>query len=333
MIRELKLFLFSRDIFPVLLALLSLFLFTVKYWKIDLQNKSKEMGSRTFTKLLAWGVENNRKRVQKERIGLKQRKVVKLYQRILGSVIEAYEIKITVENFTVFFIVLWFVLVSVLYWTIENLLMAVLIATPAVAAVFAAIVTSSKSKIKARDTAVMDFLDIICPLIGRGVTATFERNIAAADPRIRGHIQTYINQRKFSTIAVERAMDELAEKLGPRFHEFARKAKNYEYNAREGDAEAFMDVVEMNKLIRMFEVRSEALFERKNQDMLARILIIILLALYANYVGISAEFMQGSGIAHIINSVVVCFCLIIYAGNQIVQITARVNDDEFTEEA
>ncbi|WP_166244914.1 hypothetical protein [Paenibacillus turpanensis] len=328
MIRELKDFLFSPDVLPYLLALFAFFLFTVKYWKIDLRKQSTDIGAGVFRKLIALGVENHRKRVQLEQIGVKQNKYKRAYRSILKNVIEAYELRITVEHFTIFLMSLWVLFLALLVWIIEDIFLSVLIATPAIVALFALIVTSAKERIRHRDNIVMDFLDVVCPLIRRGVTATFERNLDAASPHIRGHIQTYINQRKFSTITVDKAMDDLAEKLGPRFYEFARKAKVFEQNAREGDAESFMDIVEMNKLIRTFDLRADALFERKKQDMLGRIAIIIVVAIYANYFGISAEFMKETAFGLVVNCLVVVACLTIYAGSQLVQITAKVADEE-----
>jgi hypothetical protein len=328
MITELKRFLFSPDILPYVLAFTAFFLFTVKYWKVDLRTASADLGARAFRKLIEVGAQNHRKRVQLEQIGVKQNKYKRAYRRILKNVIEAYELRITVEHFTIFFVVLWILFLAILLWLIEDLFLSVLIATPAVVAVFAWIVTSARERIRKRDDIVMDFLDVVCPLIRRGVTATFERNLEAAHPRIRGYIQTYINQRKFSTITVEKAMDDLAEKLGPRFYEFARKAKVYEQTAREGDAESFMDIVEMNKLIRTFELKADALFERKRQDMYGRIAIIIVLAIYANYFGISAEFMRETALGLIVNCFVVVACLVIYSGSQLVQITAKAADEE-----
>lgn len=328
MIKELKQLLFSPDVLPYVLACLAFFLFTVKYWRIDWRKRAGEVGAAAFRKLIAIGVENHRKQVQLEQIGVKQNKYKRAYRSILKNVIEAYELRITVEHFTIFLIILWFLFMVVLVWVIEDLFLSILIATPAIVAVFAWIVTSAKERIRQRDSIVMDFLDVVCPLIRRGVTATFERNLEAASPRIRGHIQTYINQRKFSTITIERAMDDLAEKLGPRFYDFARKAKIYEQNAREGDAESFMDIVEMNKLIRTFDLKADALFERKRQDMYGRIAIIIVLAIYANYFGISAQFMKETAVGLIVNCLVVVACLTIYSGSQLVQITAKVADEE-----
>lgn len=320
---------FSPQFIPVILLLVGIALGAIKYFQINLLKSAEKVSASVLMNLLKRDSERQRKQIQSERIGIKQNKYLKTYRTLLRGVIDSFRIPVSVENFTTFFILFWLTLTFVITWVWESVVLSLMISTPAVVALFAFILVLSKGRIEARDNAVMSFLDIICPLISgsKGVKVTIREHLESSDPIIKDHLQEFVNKTMVLNMDFNDCIDELCEKLGPRFYAFADKARVYEYYERDGMAESFMSIIEDNKYHRTLVMRNSEMYSKKNFEMFGRIGVILVLDIYANFYGITAEFMQGTYVGKITNALTILVCLSIFAVSQMVQLGIKIHDD------
>jgi hypothetical protein len=309
------------NIVPVIVFTIAFAFFTLKFWGLSLGKGISRASNRAKLGLEKIDSQKLRNQWQLERIGVQQNKYYRVYHLMLSGVIESYGlVNMTVFKFNVLFIMTGIITGAISLWWTSSLVLSTLIALPAVAAIFAAIVAGSKSRVRALNLRVMNFLDNVCPLMKKGLLSSFEDSVGTAHPSIRGHIQTCINRMRVQGVPVRVAMTELSDKLGVTFTEFARKAIVYEEDQQEGMAESFIDITEVNKSTRINMIHNESLFSRVNIDMYGRIGVIVFVCLMANFYGMTAKFMQTSFLGQLTNSLTVFCCILIYVISQLMQV-------------
>ncbi|MEO2202455.1 hypothetical protein ABGV42_01710 [Paenibacillus pabuli] len=311
----------NPDFVPIMLFLLAFVIFTFKFWGISLSRGISRITGQARTGLERIDSQKLRNQWQLERIGVQQNKYYRVYSLMLSGVIESYGLRnMTVFKFNVLFAMVGVIATAASIWFTENIVLALMIALPTVAAIFAAIVAGSKSRVRALNLNVMTFLDNVCPLMPKGLISAFEDSINVAHPSIRPHIQTTLNKIKVQGVPVRVAMTELAEKLGITFTDFAQKAIIFEEDQQEGAAESFMDITEVNKSTRINMINNEKLFSKVNTDMYGRVGVIAFVCLLANFYGMTSEFMRTTFLGQLTNSLTIFCCILIFVVSQLMQV-------------
>lgn len=127
-----------------------------------------------------------------------------------------------------------------------------------------------------RVAAIMDALDLICPLIEtNGVTRSIEISIEYMDPMIQKYFEEFIIHVREQNYYFSEAIGLLTKDLGPVFNDFAQKAVIYNENPVEGSADIFLDVIDSNADMRMINEMKKREFEKINMEFIGSFLVII----------------------------------------------------------
>lgn len=128
-----------------------------------------------------------------------------------------------------------------------------------------------------RVVAIMDALDLICPLIEtNGVTRSVEICTEYMDPMVQKYFEEFILRIREQNYYFKEAIELLTRDLGPVFKDFAKKAIIYNENPVEGSADIFLDVIDANADMRMILELKKREFDKINFDFVGSFMVIAL---------------------------------------------------------
>lgn len=128
-----------------------------------------------------------------------------------------------------------------------------------------------------RVVAIMDALDLICPLIEtNGVTRSIEICTEYMDPMVQKYFEEFILRVREQNYYFKEAMELLTRDLGTVFKDFAKKAVIYNENPVEGSADIFLDVIDANADMRMILELKKREFDKINFEFVGSFMVIAL---------------------------------------------------------
>jgi hypothetical protein len=282
---------------------------------------SKDIAEKTLRIRLQKDSEKTRKRDQLHRIGKGESSYVKKYRMAVTSIKIALGLSfLSVENFTTAFVMFGIIVWGLCSFLLNNIFLGFLIAVPSIFALLAFLLVITKKKIRANDNAVMDALDSICPTVNLGITNSIKANMASYSRRIKPHFEWFLGSIEFQGYEFNEAMDELAKRLGPRFDEFANKAKIFDEHYKAGMEDIFKDIVEQNNDVRSDNSELDVIFSRKNQDMLMVAGLLVGFLIYMYVTPLTRDFMVNTFWGTLIAAIEVSLLVFIYAINQFLQV-------------
>lgn len=310
-------------------TIVCLIVLTVVHFQISVVDKAKTAADKAFSYRFKIDNEKTRKREQLTKIGKKESLWVVKYRMAVTSVKIALNVTfLSVENFTTMFIVFGLMVWGVASFLLNNVALGFLLAVPSVFAALAFLLVLTKKKIRANDNAVMDALDAICPSVNLGIQKAISTNMSSFDRRIVHHFEWFNTATTLQGYDFAEAMDELAVRLGPRFNEFANKAKVFDEYYRAGMEDIFKDIIEANNDTRSDNVELDELFAKKNQDLL---MVSALLGSFLGYMYVSPltkDFMLDSFWGQLVTAVEVSLLVLIYSVSQLLQVDIPDIDTE-----
>lgn len=311
------------------LVIVSLAILTVVHFKINVAGMAKEVADDLITKRLRIDKEKTRKREQLSKLGKKENIYVLKYRMAVSSIKIALNVNfLSVENFTSIFMLFGLLVWGVLSFFLNNIFLGFLVVIPAMMAFLAFLLVITKKRIRANDNVVMDALDAICPTIDIGVDNSIRANMSSYDKRIKHHFEWYLAAREFQGYLLPDAMDELARRLGPRFNDFAEKAKLYDEHYRAGMEDIFKDIIESNNDARSDNMELDEMFEKRNADLLMTAGLLVGFLTYMLFVPLSSEFMLGTFWGKLVISIEISMLVLIYAITQLLQVDIPDIDEE-----
>lgn len=291
---------------------------------------AKEASEKALKHRLRVDREKTRKREQLSKIGKKESVYIKKYRMAVTSIKIALNLSfLSVENFTTLFILFGFVVWAIASFLLNNVFLGFLVSVPSILAFLSFLLVITKRKIRANDNAVMDALDAICPMVNVGIENAIRMNLESFDRRIRHHFEWFISAVRFQGYDFNEAIDELAVRLGPRFDEFARKAKIFEENYREGMEDIFKDIIEMNNDVRSDNMEMDEISRRVNNKLLTISCLLIGFLGYMYIAPSTRTFMLDTFLGSLVSAIEVSLLILIYAVSQLMQVEIPdVEDDD-----
>lgn len=313
----------------VCISLVSLLVFTLVHFKINVSGMIKNGVDVALDYRLRSDNEKAKKREQLNKMGKKQHLYIRKYRMAVTSIKIALGLTfLSVENFTTLFLVFGGVIWVVASFLLNNPVLGFLIAVPSVFAFLAFLLVITKKKIRANDNAVMDALDAICPTVNMGIVNAVKMNRDSYDRRVKYHFDWFLGAIEFKGYSFDEAIDELANRLGPRFNEFSHKAKIFEEHYKDGMEDIFKDIVEQNNDVRTDNAELDEIFRKKNQDLLLTALLLVSFLGYMYIIPLTREFMVDSFLGTLTAAMEVSMLILIYAVSQLMQVDIPEVEEE-----
>lgn len=174
-----------------------------------------------------------------------------------------------------------------IYMYTHSVLMGILSYPIILVQVMAILYLLSRLSHEQRVIAIMDSLDLICPLIEtNGVTRSIEISIEYMDPMVQKYFEEFILHVKEQNYYFGEAMNLLCKDLGHVFLDFAKKAIIYNENPVEGSADIFLDVIDSNADMRMVLELKRREFEKINFEYVGSFLVIMFFVIIMMYINV-----------------------------------------------
>lgn len=303
------------------MTIAALAIVTVVHFKINVASMSKDVAEKALTSRLKKDSEKHRKREQMTKIGKDESSYVKKYRMAVTSIKIAMGLSfLSIENFTTMFMLFGVAVWGICSFLLNNPFLGFLIAVPSIFALLAFLLVLTKKKIRANDNAVMDALDSICPTVNLGITNAIKSNMSSYNRKIKHHFEWFLGSIEFQGYGFNEAMDELAQRLGPRFDEFSHKAKIFDEHYKAGMEDIFKDIIEQNNDVRSDNSELDVLYGKKNQDMLMVAGLLVGFLIYMYITPLTSEFMIDTFWGTLLSAIVVSLLVLIYAINQFLQV-------------
>lgn len=311
------------------LTIILIMVLTILHFQINVSALVKDNADKAFEYRLRLDNEKTRKREQLQKIGKSEGIWQQKYRMAVSSIKIALGLTfLSVENFTTLFLIFGFLIFVVASFLLNNLFFGFLIAVPSIFALLAFLLVITKKKIRANDNAVMDALDAICPTVNIGITNAIKMNRDSYSRRISYHFDWFLGAIEFKGYSFDEAIDELNNRLGPRFNEFAHKAKIFEENYKEGMEDIFRDIVEQNNDVRSDNAELDEIFRSKNQDLLMVSLLMVGFLGYMYLTPLTRAFMVDSFLGTLTAAIEISMLILIYAISQLMQVDIPEVDEE-----
>lgn len=310
----------NEVIFYTLLFILALGVFTVYYFKVDVKGLSSRLVWTSIEKRMKKDLIRTNRREQAEKIGIKESYLKKVYRMTIQNIIASLGLHATVENFTTLFALIGLFSAVVFTMVFNNVVIGILLSIPVVSSFIAFLLSITKDNVRLHENRVMDALDILCPIIHNGVTNAIRQSVEVIDPKIRVHFIRFIDDMETRNIYFDQAIDNLNRALGPRFDDFAKKAKIFEFNERTGMAEMFMDIVETNSRTREINAKLDAMYPKFMTALIIALGMIGLFLAFALNSELTAEYMRTSFMGKLATSVSIGTMMIIYSLMKFIQV-------------
>lgn len=313
----------------VLLTLVLLLVFTIIHFQVNINGMLKSGLETALEYRLRSDNIKTKKREQLSKMGKKQNIYVRKYYMAVSSIKIALGLTfLTVENFTTLFLLFGLIVWVIASILLNNAILGFLVAVPSIFAFLAFLLVITKKKIRANDNAVMDALDAICPTISMGVVNAIKLNRESYSKRIAHHFEWFLGAIEFKGYTFDEAIDELSNRLGPRFYEFSHKAKIFEEFYKEGMEDIFKDIVEQNNDVRTDNAELDEIFRKKNQDLLVVATLMIAFLGYMYMIPLTREFMVNSFLGTLTAALEVSMLILIYAISQLMQVDLPEVEEE-----
>lgn len=317
---------------PVILftltTILSLTILTVYHFKLNVLGMSKGAADKVLRRRFITDKEKTRRREQLTRIGKNESLYVKKYRMAVTSIKIAMGVGfLSVENFTTLFLLFGLMVWGVASFLFNNIFLGLLVAVPSIFALLSFLLVLTKKRVRANDNAVMDALDAICPTVNLGITNAIKNSMSSYDRRVRVHFEWFLGAVEFQGYSFDEAIDSLAIRLGPRFEEFANKAKTFEEHYKDGMEDIFKDIVEQNNDARSDNAELDVIYEKKNLDMLMVAGLLVGFLVYMYITPLTGTFMVENFLGTLVAATEISFLIIIYSINQLLQVDLPDIDD------
>jgi hypothetical protein len=261
-------------------------------------------------------------RRKREAINKGKDNLISKYNTVVENAIMDFKWPLTLESFTSALAVTFVFLVFAIFLFMKSLTLSVTLAVAVFIVLVTAFIMQSKSLKAERLEKIMDAEDIICPLAHEGVFVAIKKALESDEYihiSIRPYFIQFINNCENNGYTFRRAMEILNKQLGPKFDNFAKKAIVFEYNERKGMADIFLDVVDDNAILREINRKKDKAFQKMNRDFMLKTLIISLFFLYALTVSGFREFMIGTALGKVINTILISIVCLSFARCQALQ--------------
>jgi hypothetical protein len=261
-------------------------------------------------------------RRKKEAIHKNKENLISKYNTAVETAIMDFKWPLTLESFTSALCVVFVLVVFTVMLIMKSFPLSVAITVSVFIVIFTALIMQSKSLKAERLESIMDVEDVICPLAHEGVFVAIKKTLESdvyINASIRPYFVQFINNCENNGYSFRQAMEILNKQLGPKFDNFAKKAKVFEYNERKGMADIFLDVVDDNGILREINRKKDKAFRKMNRDFMLKTLLIILFFLYALTIPEFKNFMIGSTAGKIINTILMSIVCLSFARCQALQ--------------
>lgn len=326
-----KQFFSSLSVLSTLLFITGLVLLYIKIFDVNVKDTAYKTSRKFIVSRIKKDRMITRRQEQMERIGRGATGWRKTYRDLVQNIIISLKLTgVSVQNFTSIFMFIGFLIWVGCSFIFSSLLLGAFIAVPAVFAIIAGLVSFTKASRRSNDNRVMDSLDLICPTIDASVVSAIKENMDGFDIRIRRHYQRFLDDMEAHGLLFKEAIVELNKRLGPRFDDFAQKAIIFHETGDEGMNEMFMDVPEMNNIIRSINRKTDLVFNEKNVQMLACDALVVGFLMFAYNNSLTGDIMRDTFIGRAVSAVSIAIMIMVYAIFQVAQ--ATLNYDEVKKE-
>lgn len=317
----------------ILLTIILVIVLTVYHFQINVTGIIRDNADKALDYRFKLDNEKTRKREQLQKMGKSESIWKQKYRMAVSSIKIALNLTfLSVENFTTLFLIFGALIWVVVSFVLNNFFLGFLIAFPSIFALLAFLLVLTKKKIRANDNAVMDALDAICPSVNLGITNAIKSSRDSFDRRIAHHFDWFLGAIEFRGYSFDEAIDELSNRLGPRFIDFAHKAKIFEEHYKSGMEDIFKDIIEQNNDVRTDNAELDEIFQKKNQDLLMVSLLIIAFIVYMYISPMTSTFMLGT-LGTVTTAVELSLLIIIYAVSQLLQVDIpEVEEEKYSKE-
>ncbi len=277
---------------------------------------------RSLTKIANSNIKRSVKNIKKQRIIKDQNKLMSAYSGIISRIILDYNLPVTVEGLNSFVILIFFLLSIFVFVFLQNLMMAFLISISLIIAAFTYFIMQARIAEAKKIEAVMDAEDLICPMAKEGVLVAIKKVLENKDylsPSIRPFFVQFVDNCESLGFSFNKAMQILNRQLGPKFDNFAKKAVVFESNERKGMADIFLDIVDENAALREINARKNIAFRKMNREFILKTLMIAVFVLYSLMGEGYRDFMIGTDVGKIVNSVAIIAVCLSFARCQMLQ--------------
>lgn len=261
-------------------------------------------------------------RIKKERIVLEKENIFAKYNRLVEQLITDFNMPLTLESFTSLLCILFTVVVLVIILFLQNVTLSVVMAVSIFIGLLTFFVMQSKSIRMEKLESIMDAEDLICPLAREGVLVAIKKVMQSDEyiqSNIRIYFQQFIDNCEQNGYSFKQAITLLNKQLGSKFDNFTKKAIVFEYNERKGMADVFLDIVDENAVLREINARKERIFRKMNRGFLIKTFIIVIFFIYALNISGFKQFMMGSDIGKVINTIMISVICVSFARCQALQ--------------
>ena len=313
----------------VILTCISALIFTIFHFNISVTDLVKNGVDVYVGRQLKVDNDKAKRREQLNKLGKRQPIIIQKYRMAVTSIKIALGLTfLSVENFTTIFILFGVVVFIVASILLNNIFFGLFIAIPSIFAFLAFLLVITKKKIRANDNAVMDALDAICPVINVGVVNAIKQSKDSFSRRVSHHFDWFLGAIEFKGYDFNEAIDELTIRLGPRFNEFANKAKIFEEHYKDGMEDIFKDIIEQNNDVRTDNAELDEIFRKKNTDLLVISMLLVAFLAYMYMIPLTREFMLNHFMGTLTTTLEVSMLILIYAVSQLLQIDIPETEEE-----
>jgi len=281
--------------------------------KINVLDILRRFNNWVVNRLASLNTKKTIERIKKSKIEKKKGGLISKYNKLAESLIEDYNLPLTLEGFNTIIGFILAVIVLFVFIFLKNVTLSFLVSISLIVAGFTYFLMQARLSESAKIEAIMDVEDLLCPLARDGVLVAVKKVLESKEqinPMIRPFFIQFVDNCENHGYSFKRAMEVLNRQLGPKFDSFAEKALVFEYNERKGMADIFLDIVDENAAVREINVRKNRIFREMNRDFIIKTVLIGLFVLYSMTSSELRNFMLFSELGRAINAfMIITVCL------------------------
>lgn len=290
--------------------------------RIDVADIIRRISSWIIGRLATLNTKKTVERIKKSKIEKKKSGLMSRYNKIAESLIDDYNLPLTLEGFNTVLSFILVVIVLFVFLYLKNVTLSFLVSVSLIVAGFTYFLMQARLGESAKIEAVMDVEDLLCPLARDGVLVAVKKVLESKEqinPMIRPYFLQLVDNCENHGYSFKRAMEVLGRQLGPKFDSFAEKALVFEYNERKGMADIFLDIVDENAAIREINARKNRIFREMNRDFIIKTVLISLFVLYSMTSSDLRHFMLFTDIGRAVNAFMIITVCLTFARCQALQ--------------
>lgn len=290
--------------------------------KINILDAIRRAYSWFIDKLADLNTKKTVERIKRSKIEKKKETLITKYNRLAESLIDDYNLPLTLEGFNTVISFLVVVVVLFVFILLKNITLSFLVSVSLTVAGFTYFLMQARLGESAKIEAIMDAEDLLCPLSKDGVLVAVKKVLESKEqisPMIRPYFIQFVDNCENHGYSFKRAMEVLNRQLGSKFDSYAEKAVVFEYNERKGMADIFLDIVDENAALREINARKNRIFREMNRDFIIKTALIALFVLYSLTNGELRQFMLFSDLGRTINAIMIITVCLTFARCQALQ--------------